>query len=107
MVINRYSAARLTYVISAAEKGRGIVTDPAPSIAYADYGLAEVARHIVEGAAQLRTDAGHRDRGNRNQRCNQAIFDRGRATLVTDEFEKLGHVIPLGRRPTLCGRGVK
>src|SRR3954454_498440 len=54
--------------------------------------LAEVVRNVVEGRVQLVADALHRsNRGNGNQRGDQAVLDRGRTLAIFDQLQKLAH----------------
>src|SRR5688572_9534174 len=80
-------AARLASTCGQEMRGTGYKVPRAPRSS-----LVEVARHAVEGRAELRADASHRgDRGNRDEGCDEAIFDGGRAALVANQLEKLGH----------------
>ncbi len=54
--------------------------------------LLEAARHVVERAAQLGADVGHRANGrNGNESGNQAVLNGGRALLIFDQLQKLAH----------------
>jgi hypothetical protein len=53
----------------------------------------ELARNVVEGAAELATDVAHRgNRGNGNESGNQAVLNRGRTLVILDQLQKLGHL---------------
>src|SRR5215213_9347481 len=57
------------------------------------FGLSlELGRNVVEGRAQLRTDAGHRaNRRNGDESSDQTVFDGRRTLLVLNQLEKLAH----------------
>ena len=52
----------------------------------------ELVRNVVEGRTQLRADTLQSgNRGNRDERGNQAVFNRRRTLAVTNQFKELCH----------------
>src|SRR5206468_11591990 len=81
--------------------------------------LAEVVRHVVEGRVQLVADALHRsNRGDGDQRGNQAVLNRSCTLRILNQLQKLRHArLPYARNPHIhriahrrmepTGRGTK
>ena len=73
---------------------------PEPRRDVGGLGLLQLGRNARERSVQLCSDAiDDGNDGDRNAGRDEAVFDSGRAVLVTEELKKLGHTVtPLMRR---------